>query len=1014
MAILPGEQDLGRTPAVSGDRAIGAADASGAAVGAAAIAQGATNLGKGISELGTDIGAVAGAQSRFELARWNSDYLTKETQLRTSLAQDTDYTTLPTRYQEQATKLRDAAAANISTPSARQTFLQSTNVSIAQGVEGMTSRAQKMASDANGAWTSQTNNTLIDQATAIDDPVERAKYIDAGIANIDARVAKGEIGPTEALAAKQAFAHQYVVANAITTQDPQGALNEVRAAPGSGDAVTNRILQIEGTGQNGKSSATGTGQFVDGTWLDEIKRNRPDLADGRTDDELLALRNDPTLARQMTDTYRQENVASLTKQGIQATAGNQYLAHFLGPGGAAAMIKADPTMPAIDALTAALGEKKAQAMVDANPTVLNSLAGHVVQWADGRMGGAGAHDSIYSNLPPGLRGQVAQMLQERIDKQTATDTSTFQTKVEDTLAEAGRNGSAQQPVSQAEFIKVLGGTKGLDAYSDYTLDMKLRSDVSQVARLTPQQQNDLVKSYDPKPGEEGFSDQNKRQAQLQVAIQKVRKERDDDPAQFAISRIPSVKDAYGAFSKVQADPTAPADAKQAAARDFVNKTVSEQQKAGVAPDAVKILPDAMASKFNDAVTHAASSDDPNARTGLIKLVQDQAALYGDNWPLVYRQLAPKAIPVVRAIAAGADTTAMTRLLNLGPEENPAALLKEQSETKAKDVQTNLNTAMAPLLQSMVGRQKDRDFGDYYTMANKLAALYVRDGLQAPEAATKAFNDLIGNRYDFRDTYRIPKSPAYSADDVQAGALVAKSQLAATMGPDDYLARNRPFLKPGDQQFSTPLEASNEKSFRDWVSNNKVPFDPNSRTADYDMRGFWKTAQNPEAWKQLQASGKIPTDMEPLGTRVDPNDGKPHFPDYWKTPYHQTFSNESQWANESAPHWTDDDKLVSPAGKVLFDDRAPKASALLVKPAIDDIGGLSDARGDSVSKFKRDGVWVTSPRNDGLNLMYGDKAVRGQDGAPMFVPWGQLARLGGSPEARADAMKRATQFSEQTP
>jgi hypothetical protein len=54
--------------------------------------------------------------------------------------------------------------------------------------------------------------------------------------------------------------------------------------------------------------------------------------------------------------------------------------------------------------------------------------------------------------------------------------------------------------------------------------------------------------------------------------------------------------------------------------------------------------------------------------------------------------------------------------------------------------------------------------------------------------------------------------------------------------------------------------------------------------------------------------------------VDPNDGIMHFPDTWKTPYHETFSNDSQWALPSAPAWNDKDQLVAPNGGILFDDR----------------------------------------------------------------------------------------------
>lgn len=994
MAKLPGEQDLGPTPGIAGDRAIGVADLSGIARGQAAWAQGAQQLGKGIASLGEDVGAVAKMDSAFEYSRAHSDYLTKETDFRSSLSNDQDYTTLEDRYRQGATELRDKSAALITTPAERQRFIQNSDVSIGQGAEGMKSRAFKMSSDANGAWTVQTNNKLIDQATATDDDSERTKYIDAAIANIDARAQRGEITQMDALRQKQDFAHQYALTDGIVRadRDPQGVLNELRTAPGSDDAVTNRILRIEGGGKNGKSSATGAGQFIDSTWLDVLKRNRPDVAQGRTDQQLLALRNDDDLGREMTGAYRRENAASLQKQGIEGTPGNQYLAHFLGPAGAAAVIKADPSMPAIEALTVAVGEKKAQQMVDANPKILNSLSGNVRDWADGLMGGAGGHEPIYNFLPPAMRAQLEQHVQQQLDKKTATDLSDFKTRVEDTLAEAGRNGFASKPMTQGEFVKTLGGKKGVDAYEDYTADMKLRSDVSQLARMTPQQQSELLQSYEPKAGEDGFSDQTKRQAQLQGAMIKVRKERDDDPAQFAISRIPSVQDAYGNFNKVSSDPTANDDTKKAAARDFVNKTVLEQQKAGVAPADVKVLPTALVSRFNAAVTHAAGSDDPNARTNLITLVQKQADLWGDQWPLVYRQMAPEAIPAVRAIAAGADTEAMTRILSLDKDENPAKILREQNDTKASAVTKALNTEMQPFLSSLVGRQKDRDYQGYYGLAEKLAALYVRDGKSESEAAQSAFNALIGNRYDFRDTYRIPKdkNAAYTADDIQAGAQAARNLIGRPVAIDSSVGSASTDLGLTPQE-----QGLYQRHLTNLTGSGGVDNPNGSRSTLYQavVEHEGKFYNIPTVW-----DGKILNTDQAVG-RVR-GEGWDKFPSYGSAE-----DAEARYTKMHGYMERDTEQFLN----------ARRANPLFnVKPAVDDIGGLSDPRADSLDKFRRDGIWVTSPDNAGLNLAYGNKFVRNADGKPLMVPWANLAKLGGTPESRAADIKRATDFGPQTP
>jgi len=108
-------------------------------------------------------------------------------------------------------------------------------------------------------------------------------------------------------------------------------------------------------------------------------------------------------------------------------------------------------------------------------------------------------------------------------------------------------------------------------------------------------------------------------------------------------------------------------------------------------------------------------------------------------------------------------------------------------------------------------------------------------------------------------------------------------------------------------YNTALSPLDEFAYRQWVAQNNVPTDPNSTAPqDYDMRGFYQGLQqgNPKAQ-----------------SAVDPDDSRLHYPDFWKTPQHQTFSNESQWAPANAPQWTPNDQLAAPNGRVLFDDRA---------------------------------------------------------------------------------------------
>jgi hypothetical protein len=148
--------------------------------------------------------------------------------------------------------------------------------------------------------------------------------------------------------------------------------------------LVDSIIGVESGGNpnatNPRSSASGLGQFIDSTWLATIKQSRPDLAQGKTDAELLALKTDPQLSREMTEAYANQNQAILQKNGLPVTPGTTYLAHFAGPGGAVKVLQADPNAMAGDVLGAAV--------VKANPFLANMTARDLQAWADKKMGGS--------------------------------------------------------------------------------------------------------------------------------------------------------------------------------------------------------------------------------------------------------------------------------------------------------------------------------------------------------------------------------------------------------------------------------------------------------------------------------------------------------------------------------------------------------------------------------------------------------------------------------------------------
>lgn len=213
------------------------------------------------------------------------------------------------------------------------------------------------------------------------------------------------------LSAAQAAAHaqhtQTETVNAYTTallQSGQYAAEQydgsatspngptIGATTGSSDyraaaeAFTNQIIGAESGGNpnatNQDSTATGLGQFIGSTWLEMIKRHRPDIAAGKTTQELLDLRYNATLSRQMTTAYAAENLSALGASGLPTTKGTAYLSHFAGLSGARRVLRGDPNASVATTMTPSQINSNKKVMYKNGKLITNM---ELRNWADRKM-----------------------------------------------------------------------------------------------------------------------------------------------------------------------------------------------------------------------------------------------------------------------------------------------------------------------------------------------------------------------------------------------------------------------------------------------------------------------------------------------------------------------------------------------------------------------------------------------------------------------------------------------------
>lgn len=274
-------------------------------------------------------------------------------------------------------------------------------------------------------WDSETMQKKVMDASdkaisqVIDDKIDKGDYAEARRLAIQyGAFAHGETVVKARQKIEQAYQDQ-IIEDATANFKPgdviQIPVNADSSKAETGNPVhdtVNRIIGAESGGnpnaKNTKSSAEGLGQFIDSTWFYMVRKYRPDIANGKTNAQLKALKRDPAIAREMTTRYVEENAALLKKHGFPVNVRNLYVMHFLGSGEGPKLLRADPNQPVSSFISAQ--------SINANQKVLSGkTAQQVLDWAARAMkvgkdvGGGTSYVSIPTGDPVAMEKAIRQL-----------------------------------------------------------------------------------------------------------------------------------------------------------------------------------------------------------------------------------------------------------------------------------------------------------------------------------------------------------------------------------------------------------------------------------------------------------------------------------------------------------------------------------------------------------------------------------------------------------------------------
>jgi hypothetical protein len=525
-------------------------------------------------------------------------------------------------------------------------------------------------------------------------------------------------------------------------QLPQGT-NEAKIAAaatqnGNDPLVSLAIAQIEsGVKPEAESSvpgstAKGMFQFTDATWLENggTKENR----------------NDPQAQIEVAQRLQQKNANYLRAHlGREPSPTEQYMAHFLGAGGANAVLHADPSMSMADVVKE-YDPKNADAIIKGNH-LEGKTVGQVLSSYDSKMKSAmdkfaskeqqAASPFIQNIMTPQERDQAVNMAKQLVNSQAETYRTNMQQTIQDQTAGAMKGVMPAQALTQDNF-NMMYPTDQAQAniqYNTYKAAIDTGLKINQMATMNPTQQDELIKSIKPIPNTPGYAKAVELEHRMLTAKAEIIKQKAEAPVAFVSQHDPLVK--QNALTMQQSNTPETRKA-------YYDSVIAAQKQVGIMFP--KLLDDAQEDSVIQQISHAQG-------TQRVQLLSQLSKQYGEHWGVVANQISSnKSAPdgITAILSASNDRYAQQAALVSGQSE--AKLAENLASGDKSSIDQELQKQLQPYIQSVgVGQQASHQVTDLTTnMRKQVYARVAMDG-----NVKKAVRDVVAgftgeNKYNYSE------------------------------------------------------------------------------------------------------------------------------------------------------------------------------------------------------------------------------------------------------------------------